>query len=77
MAENQKSEKTGCYTRYVIGSEFIMARSGMGYEISYAYTNFDNTTMYPLILLILLLSIAANGLLSHWERVLLARRGQK
>ena len=22
----------------------------MGYEISYAYTNFDNATMYPLIL---------------------------
>ena len=61
----------------VIGSEFIMARAGMGYEISYAYTNFDNATMYPLILLILLLSIAANSLLSHWERVLLARRGQK
>ena len=59
----------------VIGSEFIMARSGMGYEISYAYTNFDNATMYPLILLILLLSIAANGLLSRWERMLLARRG--
>jgi NitT/TauT family transport system permease protein len=61
----------------VIGSEFIMARAGMGYEISYAYTNFDNATMYPLILLILLLSIAANSVLSHWERVLLARRGQK
>ena len=53
-----------------------MARSGMGYEISYAYTNFDNATMYPLILLILLLSIAANSLLSRWERTLLARRGQ-
>jgi NitT/TauT family transport system permease protein len=60
----------------VIGSEFIMARSGMGYEISYAYTNFDNATMYPLILLILLLSIAANSLLSRWERILLVRRGQ-
>jgi NitT/TauT family transport system permease protein len=60
----------------VIGSEFIMARAGMGYEISYAYTNFDNATMYPLILLIVLLSIAANSVLSHWERVLLARRGQ-
>ena len=34
-----------------------MARSGMGYEIGFAYTNFDNATMYPLILLILLLSI--------------------
>lgn len=60
----------------VIGSEFIMARSGMGYEISYAYTNFDNATMYPLILVILLLSIAVNSLLSRWERMLLARRGQ-
>ena len=61
----------------VIGSEFIMARSGMGYEIGYAYTNFDNATMYPLILLILLLSIVVNGLLSRWENVLLSRRGQK
>jgi NitT/TauT family transport system permease protein len=59
----------------VIGSEFIMARSGMGYEIGFAYTNFDNATMYPLILLILLLSITLNGLLTHWEKVLLARRG--
>jgi len=60
----------------VIGSEFILARAGMGYEIGFAYTNFDNATMYPLILLILLLSIAANGLLSKWEKVLLQRRGQ-
>ncbi len=61
----------------VIGSEFILARSGMGYEIGFAYTNFDNATMYPLILLILLLSILMNGLLSRWEKVLLARRGQR
>lgn len=61
----------------VIGSEFILARTGMGYEIGFAYTNFDNATMYPLILLILLMSIAANGLLSKWETVLLQRRGQK
>lgn len=60
----------------VIGSEFIMARSGMGYEISYAYTNFDNATMYPLILLILVVSISINSALSWWEKVLLARRGQ-
>lgn len=61
----------------VIGSEFIMARAGMGYEIGFAYTNFDNATMYPLILLILILSIVVNGLLSWWENVLLSRRGQK
>jgi NitT/TauT family transport system permease protein len=61
----------------VIGSEFILARTGMGYEIGFAYTNFDNATMYPLIVLILLLSIFANGFLSKWETVLLRRRGQK
>jgi len=60
----------------VIGSEFIMARTGMGYEIGFAYTNFDNATMYPLIVLILLMSIVLNGVLTHWEKVLLARRGQ-
>jgi NitT/TauT family transport system permease protein len=59
----------------VIGSEFIMARSGMGYEIGFAYTNFDNATMYPLIVLILILSIVMNGALTHCEKVLLARRG--
>jgi NitT/TauT family transport system permease protein len=59
----------------VIGSEFIMARTGMGYEIGFAYTNFDNATMYPLILLILLFSILLNGILTHWEKTLLARRG--
>jgi NitT/TauT family transport system permease protein len=61
----------------VIGSEFIMARSGMGYEIGFAYTNFDNAIMYPLILLILLMSILMNGILSHYEKRLLARRGQQ
>jgi NitT/TauT family transport system permease protein len=61
----------------VIGSEFIMSRGGIGYEISFAYANFDNATMYPLILLILLASIAVNGLLSMWEKRLLARRGMR
>jgi NitT/TauT family transport system permease protein len=61
----------------VIGSEFIMARTGMGYEIGFAYTNFDNATMYPLIVLILILSILLNGVLTHWEKVLLSRRGQR
>ena len=59
----------------VIGSEFIMARSGMGYEIGYAFLNFDNATMYPLILLILIVSISINLLVGLWEKRLLARRG--
>src|SRR5215470_139055 len=61
----------------VIGSEFIMSRGGVGYEISFAYTSFDNATMYPLIVLILLASVAVNGLLSRWEQRLLARRGNR
>jgi NitT/TauT family transport system permease protein len=59
----------------IIGAEFIMSRGGMGYEISFSYNNFDNATMYPLIVLILAVSISINATLSWWERVLLARRG--
>ena len=54
-----------------------MSRGGIGYEISFAYTNFDNATMYPLIVLILLASIAINAVLSRWEQRLLARRGMR
>ncbi len=61
----------------IIGAEFIMSRGGMGYEISFAYNNFDNATMYPLILLILLVSISINMLLARWEKRLMARRGQR
>src|SRR6185369_11673468 len=61
----------------VIGSEFIMSRGGIGYEISFAYANFDNATMYPLIVLILIASVAINGVLSRWEQKLLARRGMR
>jgi NitT/TauT family transport system permease protein len=61
----------------IIGSEFIMSKGGMGFEIAFAYTNFDNATMYPLILLVLIVSISANMLLGAWERMILARRGQR
>jgi NitT/TauT family transport system permease protein len=60
----------------VVGSEFIMSRGGIGYEISFAYTNFDNATMYPLIVLILAISIAVNAFLTAWEKRLLVRRGR-
>ena len=59
----------------VIGAEFIMSTNGMGYEISFAYTNFDNATMYPLILLIIVVSVAINALLGRWEQTLMRRRG--
>jgi NitT/TauT family transport system permease protein len=53
-----------------------MSRTGVGYEISFAYNNFDNATMYPLILMILVLSTLVNMTLSQWERTLMKRRGQ-
>jgi NitT/TauT family transport system permease protein len=59
----------------IIGAEFIMSSGGMGYEISFAYNNFDNATMYPLILLILVVSISINMGIARWEKVLMARRG--
>ena len=59
----------------VVGSEFIMSRGGIGYEISFAYNNFDNATMYPLILLILVVSITINMLIARWEKALMSRRG--
>lgn len=58
----------------VIGAEFIMSNTGLGYEIRFAYDNLDNNVMYPLILLILLIAIAVNMSLDRWERVLRARR---
>jgi NitT/TauT family transport system permease protein len=61
----------------IIASEFIMSGSGLGYEISFAYINFDNATMYPLILLILIVAIAVNNVLFACEKRLLAKRGMR
>jgi len=36
----------------VIAAEFLLSGEGMGYEIAFAFNNFENTVMYPLILLI-------------------------
>ncbi|MGB9114838.1 ABC transporter permease [Bradyrhizobium sp.] len=60
----------------VIGAEFIMSGTGLGYEIRFAYDNLDNNVMYPLILLILLIAVAVNMSLDRWERALRARRGR-
>jgi len=60
----------------VIGAEFIMSQTGVGFEIRFAYDNFDNATMYPLILLVLLVAVVVNLGLDRWERALMARRGR-
>ena len=59
----------------IIGSEFIMSSDGIGAEIAFAYNNFDNATMYPLIALILIISIGLNLLITVWEQAILVRRG--
>ena len=61
----------------IIGTEFILSRGGIGYEISFAYNSFDNATMYPLIVLIICASAAVNSGLTRWEQALLARRGMR
>ena len=59
----------------VIGAEFIMSQSGLGYEIRFAFDNLDNAVMYPLILLILVVAVAVNMTLDAWDRALRERRG--
>jgi NitT/TauT family transport system permease protein len=60
----------------IIGAEFIMSSTGLGYEIRFAYDNLDNNVMYPLILLILLIAVIVNMSLDRWDRALQARRGR-
>ena|SRR5437868_5533777 len=58
----------------VIGAEFITSSKGVGYQIAFAYNNFDNNTMYALIALVLTIVVAVNMTLHTWERRILARR---
>lgn len=59
----------------VIAAEFIMATSGIGYSIAYAFNNFDNRTMYALMLLIIVLVTVVNATFYAWERRIMRRRG--
>ncbi len=59
----------------VVGSEFILANAGIGYQISFAYNNFDNVILYSLILFIIVFVSAINLFLYSWERAILQRRG--
>lgn len=59
----------------VIAAEFIMSTSGLGYSIAYAFNNFDNRTMYALMLFIITLVTAVNAVFYIWERRIMRRRG--
>ncbi len=57
----------------VIASEFVLSGEGMGYEIAYAYNNFDSRTMYGLMLLVVLVVAAVTLTLDGLGRRLIAR----
>lgn len=60
----------------VIASEFIMSGSGLGHEIAFAYNNFDNRTMYGLMLFVIVVVTAANMALHAYEQRQLRKRSR-
>jgi NitT/TauT family transport system permease protein len=52
----------------VIAGEFILATAGIGRRLSFSYNNFDNQTMYGVLLLILVFAAALNTVLNIWEK---------
>ena len=61
----------------IVAGEFILATAGMGKRISFGYNDFDNRTMYGMLLLLLALVMVVNGALSAWEQRLHRRFGQQ
>ena len=58
----------------VVAGEFILSGAGMGFEIAFAYNNFDNRTMYGLMLFLLILVTTLNMSLHIFEKRMHARR---
>src|SRR5258708_522974 len=53
----------------IIAGEFILSTEGIG-RVALAYNNFDNQTMYALLVLILAFAIALNAALGAFEQAL-------
>jgi len=58
----------------VIAGEFILSGGGLGFSIAYAYNNFDNQTMYALMMFVLVIATVMNGALHVWEQHMMRRR---
>lgn len=58
----------------VIAGEFILSGAGFGYQIAFAYNNFENVPMYGLMLLLLVSVGSINMVLFSWEKRLHLRR---
>jgi NitT/TauT family transport system permease protein len=54
----------------IIAGEFILSTEGIGRRVALAYNNFDNPTMYGLLVLILGFAIAINAMLGAFEQAL-------
>jgi NitT/TauT family transport system permease protein len=61
----------------IVAGEFILATAGLGKRVSFAYDNFDNQTMYGLLLILLMAVMIINGALSVCEKRLHRRFGQR
>jgi NitT/TauT family transport system permease protein len=61
----------------IVAGEFILASAGIGKRIAFGYNDFDNRTMYGMLLLLLVMVMAVNGALSLWEKRLHQRFGQQ
>lgn len=61
----------------IVAGEFILATAGIGKRIAFGYHDFDNRTMYGMLLLLLVLVMLVNGVLSIWEKRLHHRFGQQ
>ena len=58
----------------VIAGEFILSGGGLGFSIAYAYNNFDNQTIYAVMMFVLVVVALINGVLHVWEQRLLKKR---
>jgi NitT/TauT family transport system permease protein len=61
----------------IVAGEFILATAGIGKRIAFGYQDFDNKTMYGMLLLLLILVMAVNGALALAEKRLHRRFGLK
>jgi NitT/TauT family transport system permease protein len=52
----------------IVAGEFILSTAGIGKRIAFGYQDFDNRTMYGMLLLLLLAVTVVNSVLAHWEK---------
>jgi NitT/TauT family transport system permease protein len=57
----------------VISTEFILSAAGIGHQISFAYDNYDNHTMYGLVVLLPAIATLLNATLRHYSQRMLQR----